>query len=71
MELTSIVQQKIDEIREQRVVIGKNPAESYQIEAKRLNGPVKRNMKRFPSDFMFQLTTEKWRNLKLQIATSS
>lgn len=71
MELTVIVQSKIYEIRGQKVMIDKDLAELYQIEVKRLNESVKRNIKRFPSDFMFQLTTEEWQNLKSQFATSS
>ena len=43
---------------------------SYQVETKSLNLSVKRNMKRFPSDFMFQLTKDEWDNLRLQIETS-
>ena len=46
-------------------------AEMYQVETKRLNESVKRNIKRFPSDFMFQLTKEEREILKSQIATSS
>lgn len=71
MELTVIVESKIYEIRGQKVMIDKDLAGLYQIEVKRLNESVKRNIKRFPSDFMFQLTTEEWLNLKSQFATSS
>ena len=71
MELTVIVQSKIYEIRGRKVMIDKDLAELYQIEVKRLNESVKRNVKRFPLDFMFQLTTEEWQNLKSQFATSS
>jgi hypothetical protein len=46
-------------------------AELYQVETRRLNEQVKRNLNRFPSDFMFQLTAEEWENLKSQNATSS
>ena len=45
-------------------------AEMYQVETKNLNLSVKRNIKRFPSDFMFQLTKEEWDGLRLQIETS-
>ena len=45
-------------------------AEMYRVE-RRLNESVKRNIKRFPSDFMFQLTNEKWTNLMSQFATSN
>ena len=43
----------------------------YQIEVKALNRAVKRNEKRFPNDFMFQLTGEEWDNLKYHFGTSS
>jgi hypothetical protein len=45
-------------------------AEMYKVETKNLNLSVKRNMKRFPLDFMFQLSDEEWRSLRLQIETS-
>ena len=70
MELTVIIQSKIYEIRGQQVMIDKDLAGLYQVEVKRLNESVKRNLKRFPEDFMFQLTTEEWQNLKSQFATS-
>ena len=46
-------------------------ADLYQVATKRLNEQVRRNIERFPEDFMFQLTTEEYENLKPQIATSS
>lgn len=52
-------------------MIDKDLAGLYQVEVKRLNESVKRNLKRFPEDFMFQLTAEEWQNLKSQFATSS
>ena len=71
MELTVVIQSKIYEIRGQQVMIDKDLAGLYQVEVKRLNESVKRNLKRFPEDFMFQLTAEEWQNLKSQFATSS
>lgn len=64
MELTIIVQQKIYVIRGQRVMIDKDLAELYQVSTGNLNKAVKRNIKRFPSDFMFQLTAEEFEELK-------
>lgn len=52
-------------------MLDKDLAELYQVEVKVLNQAVKRNIKRFPSDFMFQLTKEEWDNLKSQFVTSS
>jgi hypothetical protein len=46
-------------------------AELYQVETRRLNEQVKRNIDRFPKDFMFQLTKAEWENLKSQNAISS
>ena len=43
----------------------------YQTETKRLKESVRRNIRRFPSDFMFELTVEEWGNLRTQFATSS
>ena len=45
-------------------------AELYEVETKSLNLAVKRNLKRFPEDFMFQLTKTEWDGLRLQIETS-
>ena len=58
-------------IRGQQVMLDYDLAEIYGYEVKRLNEQVKRNITRFPEDFMFQLTTEEDVNLKSQIATSS
>lgn len=75
MELAVIVQSKIYEVRGQQVMIDKNLAELYQVTTGNLNKAVKRNIKRFPSDFMFQLTSEEFEvlksNLIFQNGTSS
>lgn len=52
-------------------MLDKDLAELYQVEVRALNQAVKRNIKRFPSDFMFQLTKEEWDNLKSQFVISS
>ena len=52
-------------------MLDKDLAELYQVETKRLNEQVKRNIERFPVDFMFTLTQAEFENLKSQIATSS
>jgi hypothetical protein len=70
MEL-QIVQNKIFEVRGQRVMLDFHLAELYQIETKVLNQSVKRNIDRFPIDFMFQLSNKEFDNLKSQIVTSS
>jgi len=58
-------------VRDQKVMLDMDLAELYGVETKRLNEQVKRNLRRFPEDFMFQLTKEEFENLKSQIATSS
>lgn len=65
-----IIQSKIYEIRGQRVILDFDLAELYQVETRRLNEAVKRNIKRFPKDFMFQLNVDEWIILKSQFATS-
>ena len=58
-------------IRGQKVMLDTDLAEMYKVETKRLNEQVKRNLNRFPKDFMFTLTTKEFKNLKSQNATSS
>ncbi len=65
-----IIQSKIYEIRGQRVMMDFDLAELYQVETRRLNEAVKRNIKRFPKDFMLQLNVDEWIILKSQFATS-
>jgi len=66
-----VLMSKIHEIRGQKVMLDSDLAELYQVETKRLNEQVRRNMERFPEDFMFELTKEEWNDLKSQSATSS
>jgi ORF6N domain len=58
-------------IKGQKVMMDEDLAEMYGVETKRLNEQVKRNIKRFPKDFMFTLTEKEFKNLKSQNATSS
>jgi len=58
-------------VRGQKVMIDEDLAEMYKVETKRLNEQVKRNLNRFPKDFMFMLTPKEYENLKSQNATSS
>ncbi|OYP54421.1 hypothetical protein CIK91_09130 [Segatella bryantii] len=58
-------------IRGQQVMLDSDLAFLYGVETRRLNEQVKRNMERFPSDFMFQLTKEEFDFLKSQIAISN
>jgi hypothetical protein len=70
MELEQI-KNSILEIRGKKVILDFELAKMYQTETKRLKESVRRNIRRFPSDFMFELTPEEWENLRSQIATSS
>lgn len=68
MELT-IIQKRIFEIRGQRIMLDKHLAELYGVPTKSLNLAVKRNIKRFPPDFMFQLTKQENDSLRFQFET--
>lgn len=61
-----LIQNKIYEIRGIRVMLDRDLAEMYGVETRVLNQAVKRNIKRFPDDFMFQVTNEEWKFLKSQ-----
>lgn len=76
----AVIQRKIYEIRGQKVILDRDLAALYQVETKVLNQAVKRNLERFPEDFMFQITLKEWReiavnegvvDLKSQIVTSN
>lgn len=69
MEIIRSIQSRIYEIRGERVMLDKDLAILYETETKVLNLAVKRNMKRFPADFMFQLTKEEYEALRFQIET--
>lgn len=60
----------IYEIRGQRVMLDSDLATLYGVETKYLNKQVKRNIDRFPDDFMFQLTPEEYQALRFQFGTS-
>ena len=66
-----VVINKIYLIRGQKVMLDSDLAKLYGIETFNLNKAVKRNISRFPEDFMFQLTKEEFQNLIFQIGTSS
>ena len=70
MELQPI-QSKIYEIRGQRVMLDRDLAELYQVTTSALNQAVKRNIERFPPDFMFQLTDAETENWKSQIVITN
>lgn len=71
MEQLQIIQNKIYEIRGVKVMIDRDLAELYGVETRALNQAVKRNIDRFPDDFMFQLTDEEMEIWKSQIVISN
>ena len=64
------IQNRIYEIRGERVMLDSDLAALYETKTKSLNLAVKRNLKRFPKDFMFQLTDQEYENLRFQFETS-
>jgi hypothetical protein len=69
MQIIQSIQNRIYEIRGERVMLDRDLASLYETETKALNLAVKRNLKRFPRDFMFQLTKEEFEGLRFQIET--
>ena len=66
-----VIQSKIYEIHGQKVMLDRDLAAMYGVETRRLNEQVKRNIERFPEDFMFQLTKGELELLRSQLATSN
>ncbi|MDR2146564.1 MAG: ORF6N domain-containing protein [Tannerella sp.] len=61
------IQNRIYEIRGERVMLDRDLAALYEIETRVFNQAVKRNIKRFPKDFMFQLTKEEWDEIRFHV----
>ena len=66
-----IIERKIYLIRGVKVMLDSDLAKLYEVKTFNLNKTVKRNINRFPDDFMFQLTTQEFKNLRFQIGISS
>ena len=66
-----IIMNQIYYIRGEKVMIDRDIAELYGVETKRLNESVKRNIDRFPDDFMFEMTQNEFGNWRSQFATSN
>jgi hypothetical protein len=64
------IQTKIYELRGQKVMLDFDLAELYEVQTKSLNLAVKRNLKRFPADFMFQISKSEWDSLRFHFETS-
>ena len=67
MQVIQAIQNRIYEIRGERVMLDRDLAALYEVETRIFNQAVKRNIKRFPEDFMFQLTKQEWENIRFQI----
>jgi hypothetical protein len=65
------IKNRIFTIRGKQVMLDSDLAKLYEVSTSRINEQVKRNIERFPNDFMFRLTNKEWENLKSQCATSS
>jgi hypothetical protein len=65
------IQNRIYEIRGERVMLDMDLAALYEVPTKVLNQAVKRNIKRFPGDFLFQLSISEWQSMRSQIVTTS
>jgi hypothetical protein len=66
---TDFISSKIYFLRGEKVLLDNDLAQLYGVEAKRLKETVRRNIRRFPEDFMFELTDEEWVPLRTQIAS--
>ncbi|WP_288797337.1 ORF6N domain-containing protein, partial [uncultured Muribaculum sp.] len=62
-----LIQSKIYEVRGQKVILDRDLAELYNVTTANLNKAVKRNIRRFPDDFMFQLTKAEFDELKTNL----
>lgn len=71
MQIIQTIQNRIYEIRGERVMLDRDLAFLYEVETRVLNQAVKRNIKRFPEDFMFRLTKAEFESIKFQINTSN
>jgi len=71
MQIIKSIQNRIYDIRDERVMLDFDLAFLYEVDTKVLNQAVKRNIKRFPDDFMFQLSVEEWESMRSQFVTAS
>lgn len=71
MQIIKSIQNRIYELRGERVMLDFDLAALYEVPTKVLNQAVKRNIKRFPEDFMFQLSSFEWQTMRSQFVTAS
>ncbi|MGO4876723.1 ORF6N domain-containing protein [Pedobacter psychrotolerans] len=69
MQIIKSIESRIYTIRDERVMLDFDLASLYEVETKVLNQAVKRNITRFPEDFMFQLTSKEWESIRSQMVT--
>ncbi len=67
MQIIQLIQNRIYEIKGERVMLDFDLAGLYEVPTKALNQAVKRNIKRFPKDFMFRLTLAEWNRIQTQV----
>ncbi len=70
MQIIKSIQNRIYDIRGERVLLDFDLAALYEVETRVLNQAVKRNIKRFPEDFMFRLSEQEWQTMRSQIVTA-
>ncbi len=71
MQIIRSIQNRIYEIGGERIMLDFDLAQLYEVETKAVNQAVKRNIKRFPRDFMFRLTIAEWQAIRSQAVTAS
>ena len=71
MNQLELIQSRIYEIRGQKVMLDFDLAGMYQVETRVFNQAVKRNLERFPDDFMFQLSSSEWERISSQFVMTS
>lgn len=71
MQIIKSIQNRIYEVRGERVMLDFDLAALYEVETRVLNQAIKRNIKRFPEDFMFRLSTLEWQSIQLQIVVTT
>lgn len=71
MQVIQMIQNRIYEIRGERVMLDFDLAALYEVPTKALNQAVKRNIKRFPEDFLFRLDLTEWESMRSQNVTAS
>ena len=69
--LRPVIQSRILTLREQRVMLDADLAQLYGVETRVLVQAIKRNLARFPEDFMFQLSADEWTDLRSQSVISN